>query len=76
MTQLPGREHPGVPVTLSTYIIDLSGISVLQSWSLRSHIRTLASLVSAYYPETLGSIFIVGAPIFFRHSIWLDQGLA
>lgn len=76
-TQLPGREHPEVPVTLSTYIVDLSGISILQFWSLKSHLRTLACLVSAYYPETLGSIFIVGAPSFFGTVFgwikgWLD----
>ncbi|OAR01158.1 hypothetical protein LLEC1_06007 [Akanthomyces lecanii] len=46
-TQLPDRKHPEVPVTLSTDIIDLSGISVLQFWSLRNHIRTLACLVLA-----------------------------
>ncbi|OAA76781.1 Cellular retinaldehyde-binding protein [Akanthomyces lecanii RCEF 1005] len=76
-TQLPDRKHPEVPVTLSTYIIDFSGISILQFWSLKSHIRTLACLVSAYYPETLGSIFIVGAPSFFGTVFswingWLD----
>lgn len=68
-TQLPDREHAEVPITLSTYIMDVSGISVLQFWSLKSHIHTLAYLASAYYPETLGAIFIVGAPPFFSPSL-------
>ncbi|TQW12126.1 Cellular retinaldehyde-binding protein [Cordyceps javanica] len=76
-TQLPDRKHAAVPITLSTYIMDVSGISVLQFWSLKSHIHTLAYLASAYYPETLGTIFIVGAPPFFSTVFgwikgWLD----
>ncbi|OAA59964.1 Cellular retinaldehyde-binding protein [Cordyceps fumosorosea ARSEF 2679] len=76
-TQLPDRAHAAVPVTLSTYIMDVSGIGVMQFWSLKGHIHTLAYLASAHYPETLGAIFIVGAPPFFSTVFgwikgWLD----
>lgn len=64
-TQLPDRENVHIPVTLSTYVMDISGISMMQFWGLKNHIHTLAYLASAYYPETLGTIFIVGAPGFF-----------
>ncbi len=76
-TELPDRKHVKVPVTLGTFIIDLSGMSVWQFWSLKSHIHTASCLVSAYYPETLGNIFILGAPPFFSTVFgwikgWLD----
>ncbi|KAJ6781272.1 hypothetical protein PWT90_05031 [Aphanocladium album] len=76
-TQLVDRKHAEVPITLSTYIMDVSGVSVLQFWSLKNHLHTLAFLASAYYPETLGTIFIVGAPPFFSTVFgwikgWLD----
>ncbi|KAJ3494361.1 hypothetical protein NLG97_g4134 [Lecanicillium saksenae] len=76
-TELVDRKHAEVPITLSTYIMDVSGVSVLQFWSLKNHIHTLAFLASAYYPETLGTIFIVGAPPFFSTVFgwikgWLD----
>lgn len=57
--------------------MDVSGIGVMQFWSLKGHIHTLAYLASAHYPETLGAIFIVGAPPFFSTVFgwikgWLD----
>lgn len=77
MTELPGRHHGQVPVTLSTYVFDVSGVSFRQFWDLKSHIHTLAYIASSYYPETLGHIFIVGAPSYFGTVFawikgWLD----
>ncbi|KAK2057348.1 CRAL/TRIO domain-containing protein [Colletotrichum caudatum] len=68
-TQLQDREHPGTPVTLSTNIVDISGVSLKQFWNLKSHMQAASQLATAHYPETLDRIFIIGAPVFFS-TVW------
>lgn len=68
-TQLPDREHAHVPVTLSTNIVDVSGVSLRQFWNLKSHMQAASTLATAHYPETLDRIFIIGAPYFFS-TVW------
>ncbi|KAK0750890.1 CRAL-TRIO domain-containing protein [Schizothecium vesticola] len=68
-TQLPDREHPHVPITLSTNIVDVSGVSLRQFWNLKSHMQAASTLATAHYPETLDRIFIIGAPYFFS-TVW------
>ncbi|KAK2038720.1 CRAL/TRIO domain-containing protein [Colletotrichum somersetense] len=68
-TQLQDREHSDTPVTLSTNIVDISGVSLKQFWNLKSHMQAASQLATAHYPETLDRIFIIGAPVFFS-TVW------
>ncbi|KAK2000446.1 CRAL/TRIO domain-containing protein [Colletotrichum falcatum] len=68
-TQLRDRDHPGTPITLSTNIVDISGVSLKQFWNLKSHMQAASQLATAHYPETLDRIFIIGAPVFFS-TVW------
>ncbi|KAK2594780.1 hypothetical protein QQS21_007527 [Conoideocrella luteorostrata] len=68
-TQLTDREHPDVPVTMSTNIVDISGVGLKQFWNLKSHMQAASTLATAHYPETLDRIFIIGAPMFFS-TVW------
>ncbi|KHN98449.1 Cellular retinaldehyde-binding/triple function [Metarhizium album ARSEF 1941] len=68
-TQLADREHPDVPVTMSTNIVDVSGVGLRQFWNLKGHMQAASQLATAHYPETLDRIFIVGAPVFFG-TVW------
>ncbi|KAF6823284.1 sec14 cytosolic factor [Colletotrichum plurivorum] len=68
-TQLQDREHPDAPITLSTNIVDISGVSLKQFWNLKGHMQAASQLATAHYPETLDRIFIIGAPVFFS-TVW------
>lgn len=68
-TQLTDREQPEVPITMSTNIVDVSGVGLKQFWNLKGHMQAASQLATAHYPETLDRIFIVGAPSFFS-TVW------
>ncbi|KJZ72261.1 hypothetical protein HIM_08302 [Hirsutella minnesotensis 3608] len=63
------REHPEVPITMSTNIVDISGVGLKQFWDLKGHMQAASQLATAHYPETLDRIFIIGAPSFFS-TVW------
>ncbi|KAH7143740.1 CRAL-TRIO domain-containing protein [Dactylonectria macrodidyma] len=68
-TQLPDREFPEVPITMSTNIVDVSGVGLKQFWNLKAHMQVASQLATAHYPETLDRIFVIGAPFFFS-TVW------
>ncbi|CAN8103217.1 unnamed protein product [Discula destructiva] len=69
-TQLTDREYAGrTPVTLSTNIVDVTGVSLKGYWNLKGHMQAASELATAHYPETLDRIFIIGAPSFFT-TVW------
>ncbi|KAK7417591.1 hypothetical protein QQZ08_011572 [Neonectria magnoliae] len=68
-TQLADREFPEVPITMSTNIVDVSGVGLKQFWNLKAHMQVASQLATAHYPETLDRIFIIGAPVFFS-TVW------
>jgi len=68
-TNLPDRPHHETPITLSTNIVDVSGVSLRQFWNLKGHMQAASTLATAHYPETLDRIFIIGAPMFFS-TVW------
>jgi hypothetical protein len=68
-TQLQDREFPDVPITMSTNIVDISGVGLKQFWNLKNHMQAASQLATAHYPETLDRIFIIGAPPFFS-TVW------
>lgn len=68
-TQLTDREHPSTPITLSTNIVDVGGVSLKQFWNLKGHMQAASQLATAHYPETLDRIFVIGAPAFFS-TVW------
>ena len=68
-SQLKDRESPDVPITLSTNIVDISGVGLKQFWNLKAHMQAASQLATAHYPETLDRIFVIGAPMFFN-TVW------
>ncbi|KAH8979901.1 CRAL-TRIO domain-containing protein [Lactarius akahatsu] len=67
------------PVTATTSIIDLGGVSLGMMWSLRRHLQQASELATAHYPETLHTIAVVNAPSFFPTvwswiKAWFDEG--
>ncbi|KAI0274283.1 CRAL-TRIO domain-containing protein [Russula aff. rugulosa BPL654] len=70
---------PLPPITSTTSIIDLGGVSLGLMWSLRRHLQQASELATAHYPETLHTIAIVNAPTFFPTvwswiKAWFDEG--
>lgn len=67
-TSLPPPESnsdsPSVPshVAQATTIIDMQQTTLKQLFQFRSHLQEASTLATANYPETLGMIFVVGAP--------------
>ncbi|BGP26173.1 phosphatidylinositol transporter [Rhodotorula toruloides] len=59
------RPHPESPISGSSTIVDVSNVSLRRFWNLREHMQRASVLATARYPETLGSIYLVGAPSFF-----------
>lgn len=68
-SQLQDRENRDVPITLSTNIVDVSGVSLKMFWNLKGHMQAASLLATAHYPETLDRIFVIGAPAFFS-TVW------
>ncbi|KEZ40503.1 hypothetical protein SAPIO_CDS8399 [Scedosporium apiospermum] len=68
-SQLQDREFAGTPITMTTNIVDISGVGLKQFWNLKSHMQAASQLATAHYPETLDRIFIIGAPVFFS-TVW------
>jgi CRAL/TRIO domain len=66
---MPAQLQPPPPITASTSIIDLGGVSLGSMWSLRRHLQQGSELATAHYPETIHQIAIVNAPTFFP-TIW------
>jgi len=66
---LPDRPYPETPVSQSSNIVDISKVGLKQFWNLRNHMQDASQLATAYYPETLDRIFIIGAPSFFP-TVW------
>lgn len=63
------RPNPETPISQSNNIVDISGVGLKQFWNLKSHMQDASTLATAYYPETLDRIFIIGAPSFFP-TVW------
>lgn len=57
-TQLTDRDHAKTPITLSTNLVDVSGVSLKQFWNLKGHMQLASQLATAHYPETLDRIFV------------------
>ncbi|KAK6814646.1 hypothetical protein RU639_009550 [Aspergillus parasiticus] len=54
--------HARAPVSASTHIIDITGVGFGHFWKIRKYLQGAISIATTHYPETLGHIFIVGAP--------------
>ncbi|KAH8678420.1 CRAL-TRIO domain-containing protein [Xylariales sp. PMI_506] len=63
------RPDPSSPITDTTCIVDISGVTLMQFWRLRSHLQAASVLASSHYPETLGRTYVIGAPSFFP-TVW------
>ncbi|KAF2224406.1 CRAL-TRIO domain-containing protein [Elsinoe ampelina] len=66
---MPERKYPETPVSQSSNIVDISNVSLKQFWNLKNHMQDASQLATAYYPETLDRIFVIGAPAFFP-TVW------
>ena len=54
-SQLQDRQFPGTPITMTTNIVDISGVGLKQFWNLKAHMQAASQLATAHYPETLDS---------------------
>ncbi|KPV72429.1 uncharacterized protein RHOBADRAFT_55895 [Rhodotorula graminis WP1] len=63
------HEHPETPISGCSTIVDVSNVSLLRFWALKGHMQRASVLATARYAETLGSIYLVGAPSFFS-TVW------
>lgn len=55
---IPSRSDPTSPITDTTCIVDITGVSLMQFWRLRSHMQAASALATAHYPETLGITYV------------------
>lgn len=68
-SMIPNRPYPQTPVSQSSNIVDISGVSLKRFWDLKNHMQDASQLATANYPETLDRIFVIGAPAFFP-TVW------
>jgi len=59
----------GQHIEQSCSILDLKGLPIGQFPSVSSLVRTISQLSQDYYPETLGRMFLINAPVLFT-TIW------
>lgn len=57
--------HPQAsrPISASTHIIDVSGVSVRQFWGIRKYLQEASVAATTHYPETLGRVFVSIFPL-------------
>ncbi|RHZ62480.1 SEC14 family lipid-binding protein [Aspergillus thermomutatus] len=60
-SQLP-RPHMEIPVSASTHIIDVTGLTLRHFLEIKRYLQGGSLLATTHYPETLSRIFIIGAP--------------
>ncbi|EJD53812.1 CRAL/TRIO domain-containing protein [Auricularia subglabra TFB-10046 SS5] len=65
---LPSASSP-TPISSTSNIIDLDGVSLSLIWTLRSHLQASAGMASTNYPEFITRVFVVNAPYFFP-KVW------
>ncbi|BGP49961.1 cytosolic factor, phosphatidylinositol/phosphatidylcholine transfer protein [Rhodotorula kratochvilovae] len=63
------HEHPETPISGCATIVDVSNVSLMRFWQLKGHMQRASVLATARYAETLGAIYLVGAPSFFA-TVW------
>ncbi|KAJ5758383.1 hypothetical protein N7520_005539 [Penicillium odoratum] len=51
------RPNKNTPISASTYIIDISGVSLKQFFAIRKYGQESSELATKHYPETLGRVF-------------------
>ncbi|SCZ97648.1 BZ3500_MvSof-1268-A1-R1_Chr4-3g07333 [Microbotryum saponariae] len=78
LNELP-RANPEVPIDSFTNIIDLSNMSLTKFWALRGYLHRSSTLATAHLPETLGILYIIGAPsiwsvVYGVAKKWFDEG--
>ncbi|KAJ3068291.1 cytosolic factor, phosphatidylinositol/phosphatidylcholine transfer protein [Podochytrium sp. JEL0797] len=59
----------GTVVDKSCTILDLKHVPVMQFNSVRKVLGTVTHIAQNYYPETLGKMFIINAPVLFQ-GVW------
>lgn len=59
----------GQEIEQSCTILDLQGVSLFSFSQVASFVRNLSKISQDYYPESLGNMFIINAPMLFS-SIW------
>jgi hypothetical protein len=59
----------GRHIEQSCSIIDLKGVAMTQFPSVSSFVKHISAVAQDYYPETLGKMFIINAPLLFT-SVW------
>lgn len=45
-------------VSASTHIVDVSGVSLRQFWSIRKYLQQASATATTHYPETMGKVFV------------------
>ncbi|BGP18165.1 hypothetical protein JCM10213_009008 [Rhodosporidiobolus nylandii] len=71
--------HQETPISGCATIVDISNVSLRRFWQLKDHMQRASTLATARYAETLGAIYLVGAPGFFSVvwgwiKKWFDPG--
>ncbi|GAA5985008.1 hypothetical protein JCM11641_000817 [Rhodosporidiobolus odoratus] len=61
--------HQETPISGCATIVDISNVSLRRFWQLKDHMQRASTLATARYAETLGAIYLVGAPGFFS-TVW------
>ena len=57
-TSVPGRPNQERAVTKMLVLVDMSGIGLMQIWSLRGYIQDLGKLFATNYPEILSRVLV------------------
>ena len=61
-TSVPGRPNPDRAITKMIVLVDMSGIGLMQIWSLRGYIQDLGKLFATNYPEILSRVLVRTGP--------------
>ncbi|KAJ3091254.1 hypothetical protein HK102_001156 [Quaeritorhiza haematococci] len=64
-TMETGRLLLGHPIEMATIVFDMNGFSINKSMDYQA-VQFLVGCLESYYPESLGALYIVGAPFVFN----------
>ncbi|KAJ2991237.1 hypothetical protein NUW58_g343 [Xylaria curta] len=63
------RPNPHLPVSNAVYLVDITYLSLRQTWNIRGYAQSITGLLATCYPEVVDKIYVLNAPSYFS-KVW------
>lgn len=75
------RPNPEKAISNAVYLIDITDLTLRQTWGIRRYAQSVTGLLATCYPEVVDKIYILNAPSYFSRiwafiKSWVDPNTA